>query len=159
MSQNETFPAKQGSPSHGRERLHHLLRESGFSFSESQTSCFITSGFSDSSCVVRSSVPVELERQQLTHPQMQSSARKHSKEQALLQDTNPGCHHRAWVAPHPQGSEGTRGSSWWDREERKPSESRGALGEEDSSTGLLSLLLHTRNLLLPDTAQQVLDIY
>lgn len=49
ISQKETFPAKQGSSHHVRERIHHLLTENGFSFTESQTSSFITSGSSGSS--------------------------------------------------------------------------------------------------------------
>lgn len=171
-SQNEAFPAKKGSSHHVRERLHHLLRESAFSFSESQTSCFITSGFSGSSWsqweaafLWSWSLSSSLG---FTHPQRRSSPRP-PQLQETQQGPGTGCRTGVLDATTEPGSALQTWPRIWGnggifvgrapREERKPWEYRGAFGEENSSTGLLSLLLHTRNLLLPDTAQQVLGIY
>lgn len=127
ISQNETFPAKQGSSHHVRERIHHLLTENGFSFTESQTSCFITSGSSGSSWCkpeaallwgwcVSSHIP---RCRTLSFPH---SCGKHNTDQPLAAG------HESWmpsqslrVAPtHSQGPEG-RGdlcgdNVWGDRE-------------------------------------------
>lgn len=83
-----------------------------------------------------------------------------------LRDTNPGCHRRAWEWP-PHTAKDPReggifvvttsgGTGRAPTEERKPSGSRGVFGEENNSKGLL---LPRSYLLVPDTAQQVLDIY
>lgn len=148
MSQSETFPAKQGSSHHVRERIHHLLTENGFSFTESQTSSFITSGsFGSSWCkpeaallwgwCVSSHIP---RCRTLSFPHSCGNTTRISP---WLRDTNPGCHRRAWEWP-PHTAKDPReggifvvttsgGTGRAPTEERKPSGSRGVFGEENNS--------------------------